>query len=509
FDVIVIGSGIGGLSCAAALAQLKRKILVLEQHNIAGGLTQTFSRDGYTWDVGVHYLGQMGPGEQAKRVLDWLSGRAIKMASMGAIYDTIRFPENFELSFSRPAHALKLDLKEAFPESSYEIDRFFAILTEAAKSAEVPFMLRAMPRKVGSAVAFWKRKSIAKWWARTTEQVLSEIISDKKLRAVLSAQWGDYGGKPCEASFGLHALIINHYLGGAYYPVGGAQVFANTLIPQIEAAGGAVRVNSPVASILVEAGNAVGVCLEDGSEYRASRVVSDIGARNTVNCLLRDNLRVTSWASDVMALKPSICHVALYLGFEGDIHAAGATRSNVWIYETWDPNSAIWQDPFAEPTAPMLFVSFPSLKDPAHGGGHNAKHTGEVIAWVNWEAFSQWADSSYGARPEEYRLFKDVVVQNILAQFKRHFPALSPMIRYHELSTPLSTLHFTRAVQGAIYGLETTPRRFLSRCLDIRTPIPGLYLAGQDPITPGVTGAMMGGVLAAAAIDSRVFLKIR
>ncbi|HMK14330.1 MAG TPA: FAD-dependent oxidoreductase, partial [Burkholderiales bacterium] len=93
FDVIVIGSGIGGLSCAAALAQLKRKILVLEQHNIAGGLTQTFSRDGYTWDVGVHYLGQMGPGEQAKRVLDWLSGRAIKMASMGAIYDTIRFPE--------------------------------------------------------------------------------------------------------------------------------------------------------------------------------------------------------------------------------------------------------------------------------------------------------------------------------------------------------------------------------------------------------------------------------
>lgn len=54
YDTIIIGSGIGGLACAAALTKLGHKVLVLEQHNIAGGLTQTFSRKGFTWDVGVH-----------------------------------------------------------------------------------------------------------------------------------------------------------------------------------------------------------------------------------------------------------------------------------------------------------------------------------------------------------------------------------------------------------------------------------------------------------------------
>jgi all-trans-retinol 13,14-reductase len=64
---------------------------------------------------------------------------------------------------------------------------------------------------------------------------------------------------------------------------------------------------------------------------------------------------------------------------------------------------------------------------------------------------------------------------------------------------------FTSAVHGGVYGLEASPRRFLSGSLRARTPVPGLYLAGQDVVSAGVTGAMMGGVIAAAAVEPRVF----
>lgn len=117
WDVIIIGSGIGGLACAAALEKRGRRSLVVQQDAVPGGLTQTFCRKGFTRDVGVHYAGQMEPGEDPGRLLGWLCDGRITMASLGPVYDTSHFPGLFEIAFSRPMDALMLDLKEQFPES--------------------------------------------------------------------------------------------------------------------------------------------------------------------------------------------------------------------------------------------------------------------------------------------------------------------------------------------------------------------------------------------------------
>lgn len=508
FDVIVIGSGMGGMTTAAALSRLDHKVLLLEQAQMIGGLTHAFTRDGFSWDVGLHYCGTFGHDQLAGRILDWLSGGTIEFHSVGTVYDTLHFPDGFEISVGRPAAAYKMELKDQFPDNVAEIDTYFEALLSAEEAGHMVAAERAMPEPFRSAHHWWNKRKIERWCSRTTSEVIAEYISNPKLAAVLSAQWGTYGGKPAEASFAVHAIIMGHYLEGAAYPVGGATAIAKGLVPVIEAAGGSARAGTPVSEILLEDGKAVGVRTSSGEEISAPYIVSAIGAGETVKHLLPEEIREQHWVREIATFEPAICHFEVFLGFEGDIARNGATRSNHWFYESWDTNDAISIAADGGPIQ-MMFVSFPSLKDPAHDPGPSSKHTGEMLVWADWSSVAEFAAGGAEERGDKWEAFKQSIESRIMAFFAEKFPALAPLVVYSELGTPLATASFTGHEKGGFYGVETTPRRMLSDALNASTPVPGLFLAGQDVMTPGIAGALAGGMLGAAAIDPRVFQKLR
>ncbi|MCB0325284.1 MAG: NAD(P)/FAD-dependent oxidoreductase [Bdellovibrionales bacterium] len=508
FDVIVIGSGMGGMTTAAALSRLDHKVLLLEQAQMIGGLTHAFTREGFTWDVGLHYCGTFGPDQPAGRILDWLSGGTIEFRSVGTVYDTLHFPDGFEISVGRPASAYKMELKDRFPDDGAEIDAYFEALLSAEEAGHMVGVERAMPEPLRSAHHWWNKRKIQRWCSRTTGEVISELISNPKLAAVLSAQWGTYGGKPKEASFAIHATIMGHYLGGAAYPVGGAAAIARGLVPVIEAAGGSARTGTPVSEILLEDGKAIGVRTKTGEEFNAPFIVSAIGAGETVKHLLPEEIHEQHWAREIATFKPSICHFEVFLGFEGDIARHGATRSNHWFYESWDTNDGIWAAADGGPIS-MMFVSFPSLKDPAHDPGPSNKHTGEMLVFADWSSVAEFADEGAEAHADKWEAFKQGIESRMMKFFMEKFPALAPLVVYREVGTPLATASFTGHEKGGFYGVETTPRRMLSDALNARTPVPGLFLSGQDVMSPGIAGALSGGMLGAAAIDPRVFQKFR
>jgi all-trans-retinol 13,14-reductase len=187
--------------------------------------------------------------------------------------------------------------------------------------------------------------------------------------------------------------------------------------------------------------------------------------------------------------------VSLYLGFDDGIEADGASSANSWVYESLDIDRH-WNSP-ADEDAPALFVSFPSLKDPAHAG----PHTAEVLALCETTAFDPWLRHGTRHEPDAYRALKDGVERRLLAQFARHFPRLAPRIRFHEVATPVSQARFVRTPGGSMYGLEMSAARLASPALDVRTPVPGLLLAGQDVVGAGVYPSSLSGLLAAAAIE--------
>ena len=507
WDAIVIGSGMGGLTCAAALAQFGHRILVLEQAPYAGGLTHTFERNGFRWDVGVHYLGAYGEDGTAQPILKWLSDGAIQMASVGPIYDTLHFPDGFEFVIPRTEAAFRAELRERFADSADRIDAYFEAMREAQTAAHQMFALRGMPAPLAAIQRALFGRRMRRWCGRTTQYVLDELFTDPKIKAVLSAQWGDYGGPPTQSSFGVHATIIREYFNGAYYPEGGAGSIAPALTQVIERAGGRVETNAAVAQLIHDGKAVCGVRLRDGREIRAPRTVSNVGALNTVLKLLPDSLLDSDWAREVRSFRPSVAHVSLYLGFEGDIAARGASRSNHWTYASWQPGECLWTDPAnTDPT--VSFISFPSLKDPRHDPGPKLKHTAEVAVFTDWRAFERFAGDATDEGHAEYQKFKAQLEQKVLGAFTRRFPALAPLIVHQEFATPFATVTFAGSHHGAFYGLETTPRRFLSPALNARTPIDGLYLSGQDVGTPGINGAMWGSLMTAGAIDSRVFSRL-
>lgn len=508
WDAVVIGSGMGGMSAAAALSKVGRKVLLLEQYQTLGGQTHSFSRNGFKWDAGVHYLSFVAPGEPERDVLDWLSDTPIELAPMGAVFDVLHIGDAEPLPISRPFEAQALDLKERFPDDAPAIDAWFDAVHHGQDAAVSVFQTRAMPQPFGAAVELWKHRAITRWCGRTTAEVAAEITDNKDLAAAFFAQWGDHGGRPSLASFALHSLVAHSYLRcGAWYPVGGASAIAEHILPTITKAGGEARAGVKVERLLFDDGRVVGVRTSGGEDIHADVVVSGVGARETVDTLLPDGHEADDWAREIRSFKPSICHFSLFLGFEGDVEEAGATKANHWLYPTGEVD-VVWTDaPDSAP--PGMFVSFASLKDPSHDPGPKQRHAGEVLAWTDWSVVERWADAAPGERGEDYAAFKAEVEARMFEQFETVFPDLAKLVVFKELATPFSTVSITGHRKGAFYGLDVTPERILSDALRMKTPINGLYLAGQDVASPGVPGAMWGGVLCAASIDPKVFMHLR
>jgi len=240
---------------------------------------------------------------------------------------------------------------------------------------------------------------------------------------------------------------------------------------------------------------------------RARRVISAAGIMSTVRRLLPAPYSESEWVGAIGELRPAPAHVCLYIGFKGEIRSAGASAANKWFYETWDPEYQEWDLDDPESEAPCLYCSFPSLKDPEHDPGPELFHTGEVVTFVPWERFAPFRDARWRKRGAEYDALKADLEQRILKHFLRRMPGLEDMIAYVELGTPVSTHHFCRPVEGSIYGIEPTPARFKNPWLRPRTPIKNLFFSGSEVCSVGVIGAMMGGVLGAAAAEPRQVLR--
>ncbi len=513
WDTIVIGSGMGGMTAAAMLAKLGKRVLVIEQHYVPGGFTHVFKRGRYEWDVGVHAVGEVTHHSLTGRLLAALTDDKLRWSSLGPVYDEFFFPDDVHIGFPDSPQAFREVLVSAFPREERGVDTYLRRVREVANAMRSYYLTRLAPKRLGTVADLLLARKARSYFQERTADAVAAMTSDEHLRTVLCSQWAYYGSTPSRSSFAMQALVTKHFLHGGYYPEGGSSEIARCLLRTVADAGGWTRIRGDVEEILVEDETAVGVRLADGEEIRAGRVISAAGVMSTVQRLLPSRYRARSWTRTIDTLSPAPAHVCLYLGFKGDIREAGASAANKWFYTTWDAEFDAWDvkegmSKETMPGAPVLYCSFPSLKDPRHDPGPELRHTGEVVTFVPWSSFERWRGTRWQKRGDDYGAFKEVLQEQLLAQFLEFMPGLRPMLDHVELSTPVSTDHFVRPMQGSIYGIEPTPERFANQWLRPRAPIKQLYFAGSEVATVGVMGAMMGGVLAATAAEPWAAIKL-
>lgn len=507
YDAIVIGSGLGGMAFAAIMAKMGKQVLVLEKHYVAGGFTHVFKRKDYEWDVGIHYVGEMHREFTFMRYLfDHITDCELKWEEMDEVYDRIVIGENV-YDFKKGSDNFIGMLMERFPGEEQAIDRYVELVRRSSGLGKNFFKERTLPPLLAKIIGpFWRNKYL-ELSDRTTKEVLDELTDNAELKAVLSAQYGDYGLPPAEGSFAIQAVVNKHYWNGGSFPVGGCERIAETIAPVIEKAGGQIAVRAGVEEILVKDGKAYGVRMEDGSTLEAPIIVSNAGYLNTMARLLSPQVQREIGFKLEDAPKPSVSHVCLYIGLKGDLREMGIGSTNYWVYAHNDHDRSV-KEYLADPSKPfpITYISFPSLKDPEWPARYPGKSTIEMITLAPYEWFAQWEGTRWHHRGEDYEAFKEQFAQRLLGELYRQFPQLEGRIDYYELSTPLSTAHFVNYKDGEIYGLDHGPARFRDMNLRPRTPVKNLYLTGQDIVTCGVGGALMSGLLTAAAITGKIFI---
>lgn len=505
FDTVVIGSGMGGLALASFLAQDGQKVLLLEQNNIVGGMTQAYTRNGYRWTVGMHYIGEVGNTKGVGwKLFNRATGGQLRWSSMPAIYNRMVVGSHvYDVPAGPQAYADFLT--NHFPDETDAIQTYLSLISTVPKTSAAYFGAKALPAEAGEALMQRHGQDFMRFARQTTQEALRELTDNDDLIAVLCANWGDYSLEPSKSSFAMHCMLVKHYLHGASYPEGGGTAFAQAMVPIIEAAGGRVLHSAEVAEVLVVDDIVQGVRLASGEAVPCKRVVSNAGVQNTFERLLHGNSPgVQAAKAQLMGVKDTYAVVGLNIGFKASHAALGFTPANIWSHPSsnFDANLTAHRENFEAPF-PWHFITFPSTKDPLWDRDYPGRATVEMYAYTDYRHFAGWAGTAWMKRGDDYLACKDAIRQRLLTELFKHVPEAEQHVDYVEVSTPLSYETFAKRERGGFMGVEASPQRFEQAWLRPATVIRGLFLTGQDVATDGVIGALVGAALCASVILRR------
>lgn len=487
YDFVIIGSGLGGLLCAYLLAERGHSVCILEQNVQFGGCLQIFSREKSVFDTGVHYIGELGKGENLNRIFSYfglMERLNLEQLDKNA-FDVISFRgDKTEYPWAQGHENFVQQLAKLFPDEEAAIEKYANTLRTISddfyaggfKDLDLDFM-NSEAMRTGA------------------KEFIDSLTENEKLRDVLAGNIPTYAGVAEKTPLHQHALIINSYLKSAWRCVDGGAQIAKHLAIAIRAMGGVLLRRQEVVEINAEEGLIRNVVNAEGDAFFGRKFIANIPPEKVLKMLKGVELRKT-YKNRLSTQEPTASFFGLYVRFKSG--AFPYSRRNFYHYN----QEGVWNATnYQADEWPKSWLFYPAVS--SGDGGFMA--TATILSYMNFEEMKPWVQTrNTTAQPEsrgdEYEALKKKKAEQLIDDVEKRFPGFRNSIESYYTSTPLTYRDYLGVEKGAAYGKVKDFHQPHNAFISPRSKIENLFFTGQHVHLHGIKGVTTTAILTASVI---------
>lgn len=477
---VIIGSGLGGLSCGVMLARNGYKVTVLEQSAQVGGCLQCFRRGGVKFETGMHFIGSAAPGQTLHKLMRYLGLEDVKLSALDPeAYDIVSLDgQRFRFAIGREAFIEQM--ASYFPKERDNIMKYYDIVEEISSASSLHSLRYAETDLTVN--THYQSVSI--------NAVLDEIFRDETLRNVLVGNLPLYAAERDKNPFSQHAFIMDFYNQSSYRIAGGSDAISSQLVKVIRDLGGDVRINSKVSKIVCDDTHATGVEI-CGSEYlEADLVIAAIHPARVMEMLDTKLIR-PAFKTRLSNIRDSVGGFSVYLKFKPG--TVPYLNSNFYGYRGRTPwgceiyTAEDWPKGY-------LYMHFCDEENPKYAS------SGVILSYMNYEEVARWEGTRIGHRGADYEEFKRQRAEILLNCVEKDLPGLRNSLENWWTSTPLTYLDYTGTGHGSMYGVAKDITQGAAMRVPHKTRVPNLLLSGQNVNSHGMLGVLVGSIVTCSEV---------
>ncbi len=493
YDVVIIGSGLGGLVTSIILAKEGYKVCVLEKNNQFGGNLQTFVRDKTIFDTGIHYIGGLDEGQNLYQYFKYIGIMDdLKFKKMDEdAYDIISFDDDeVEYPHAQGYDNFVKQLVKYFPDEEENLKAYCRKLIDTCSSFPL-YNLQNSTEGYDTSIL-----------AENAKEYIDGITQNEKLRAVLAGSNFLYAGIEDKSPLYVHALSVNSYVQSSWRCVNGGSQITKQLIKQLKAHGGETYKYKEVTGFTFDGDRLASAKTKDGDEFFADMFVSNIELKTTLKMIGEDKFR-KSYYSRIQNLEPVGSAFSLYLVFKPQTfkymnHNYYHFKDSKRVWKTMECTSESWPEGY------MASMNVSAKQD-------EWAESMTLITFMDFNEVNQWVDTHNTTaekqdRGEAYEKFNQEKTEQFLKEVEKKFPGIRDCIKSVHTSTPLSYRDYIGGHNGNLYGYVKDSNNPMKTFISPKTKLPNLYLTGQSINMHGVLGVTIGAVVTCAEILGKEYL---